>query len=72
MKYILNRLTEASSWSAIAAFAAIFVHNVPTPQVQAIATVVGVVGGLVGVLKPEAGAKVTAIANAAARGVSVK
>jgi hypothetical protein len=72
MRFFLSRLTEASSWSAIAGVAALVVHSIPVPQVQAIATVVGVVGGLVGVLKPEAGNTISAIAKAAAEGVAKK
>ncbi len=70
MKFFLSRLTEASSWSALAGIAALFVHSVPIPQVQAIATAVGVVGGLIGILKPEAGNTISAIAQAAQKGVS--
>jgi len=70
MKFLFSRLTEASSWSAIAGVAAIFVHSVPIPQVQVIAAGVGLIGGLIGVLKPETGATISQIAKAAAQGVA--
>lgn len=72
MKYILERLKEPSSWAAISSFAAIFAHNIPVPQIQAAATAVAVVGGVVGVFAPEVGSKIQQIGSAASEGIAKK
>ena len=53
-------------------FAAIFAHNIPVPQIQAAATAVAVVGGVVGVFAPEVGSKIQQIGSAASEGIAKK
>lgn len=55
---IIARFAEPSTWASIAGLAALFVHSVPVPQFQAIATIGATIAGALGVLMPEVGKQI--------------
>ena len=52
MNYVLNRIKEPSTWTAIGAIAVLF--GIPAGTIDAVHMIAGGVAALVGILLPEA------------------